>query len=59
MSQVLTTELGSQTNLLSLNNQLLLEIYIAESSTCLIASSGQTIVELDGSELHSEQILLS
>ena len=58
VSQVLTTKLGTQTNLLSLLNQLLLQVDITESTTSLITCCGQTIVELDRSQLHSEQVLL-
>ena len=59
VSQILTTKLSAEANLLSFLDELLLQINIAESTTSLIASSGQTIVELDRSELHSQQVLLS
>ena len=58
VSQVLTTKLSSQANLMSLLQQFLLEVNIAEGATCLVARSRQTIVELDRSEFHSEQVLL-
>ena len=59
VSQVLTTELSTQTNFLSLLDELLLQIYIAEGTTSLIASCRQTIVELDAGQLNSQQVLFS
>ena len=58
VSQILTTKLSTQTDLLSLNNQFLLEVDVTESSTGLITGGRQTIIELDRSQLHSEQVLL-
>ena len=52
VSQILTTKLSTQTNLMSLFQEFLLEIDIAEGTTCLIACRGQTIVILDRSQLH-------
>ena len=59
VSQILTTELCTETNLLSLDDQLLLQIDITEGTTSLITSGGQTVIELDRSELHGQQVLLS
>ena len=47
VSQVLTTKLSTQTNLLSLLDELLLEINITESTTSLITGCRQTVVVLD------------
>ena len=58
VSQILTTELGTESNLLSLLDELLLEIDIAESTTRLVACGRQTVVVLDAGELHCEQVLL-
>ena len=58
VSQILTTELGTQTNLLSFLDEFLLEIDIAESATCLVTSRRQTIVILNRSKLHRQQVLL-
>ena len=58
VSQVLTTKLCTETNLLSLDDQFLLQIHITEGTTSLITSGGQTVIELDRSELHGQQVLL-
>ena len=58
VSQVLTTKLSTQTDLLSFHNQLLLQIHITEGTTRLITCRGQTIIELDRSEFHGQQVLL-
>ena len=59
VSQVLTTELRTETNLLSLLNQFLLQVNITESTPRLITGCGQTIIELNRSEFHGQQVLLS
>ena len=59
VSQIFTTELSTQTNLVSLNEQLLLQIDVAESATCLVTSRGQVVIELNRSQLHRQQVLLS
>ena len=59
VSQILTTELGTQSNLLGLLDELLLQVNIAEGATSLITRCGQTVIELDRSQLHGQQILLS
>ncbi len=59
VSQILTTKLGTQTDLLSLLEEFLLEIDITEGTTCLITCRRQTIVELDGSQFDGEEVLLS
>ena len=58
VSQILTTELGTQANLMSLLQEFLFEVDIAEGTTSLVACGGQTVVELDGSQLHGQQVLL-
>ncbi len=56
--QILTTELSTQTNLLSLLQQFLLQVDIAEGTTCLVACGRQTVIILDRTQLHSQQVLL-
>ena len=58
VSQVLTTKLCSKTNLMSLFKELLFEVEVAESTSCLVASSREIVVILDTSELNSEEVLL-
>ena len=59
VSQGLATKLGTEANLVGFLQELVLEVDIAESTTGLIARGGQTVVELDRSELHRQQVLLS
>ena len=58
VSQILTTELSTKTDLLSLLDEFLLQIYITEGTTCLITCGGQTVVVLDRGEFHREEVLL-
>ena len=59
VSQILTTKLSSETNLMSLLQEFLFEVDITEGTTSLITCGGQTVVELDRSKLHGEQVLFS
>ena len=58
MSQVLSSELCTQSDLMCLEQQFLLKIDITEGTTGLVACGRQVVVVLDGSELHGEQVLL-
>lgn len=44
VSKIFATELGSQTNLVSLIQQLFLQLYITECTASLIAGSWQIVV---------------
>ena len=44
VSQILTTELSTQTNLLSLLDEFLLQVNVAECTTGLITRCGQAVV---------------
>ena len=58
MSQVFAAELGTKTNFLSFDNELLFEVDVSEGTASLVASSRQVIVELDRCKLYGEQVLL-
>jgi len=59
VSQVLTTKLCTQANLVSLIEELVLQVYVTEGTTGLITCCRQFIIVLDGSQLHGEEVLLS
>ena len=58
MSQIFTAELCAKTNLVSFRQYLFLQFHITESTTELIAGGRQVIVEVSGSQLHRQQVLL-
>ena len=58
VGQILAAELCAQTNLMGLFEQFVLKVDVAESTSCLVASRGQSVVILDGGQLHREQVLL-
>ncbi len=59
VSQILTTELCTESNLVSLVEELVLQVDVAERATGLVACSRQRVVIFYRSELHGEQVLLS
>ena len=59
VSKILAAELCSEADLLSLHEELVLKIDIAESAACLIAGGRKAVVEMGGSELDGEKVLLS
>ena len=59
VSQILTAELCTQTNFVSLFKELVLQVDVAESTTSLITCSRQLIIVLDRSQLHGKEVLLS
>ena len=59
VSQILTAELCTQANLVSLFEELVLQVDVTESTTRLITCCRQLIVVLDRSQLHGEEVLLS
>ena len=59
MSQVFTAELCTESYLMSLIKQLLLQVYITESTAGLIACCRQIVIILNASQLNCEQILFS
>ena len=59
VSEILTAELCTQANLVSLFEELVLQVNVTESTTRLITCCRQLIVVLDRSQLHGEEVLLS
>ena len=59
VSKILAAELCAETDLVSLLEELLFEVDVAESASGLVACCRQRVVILDRSELHCEQVLLS
>ena len=58
VSQVLTTKLCTQANLVSLIEELVLQVDVAESTAGLITCCRQLIIVLDRSQLHGKEVLL-
>ena len=58
VSQILTAELCTQANLVSLFEELVLQVDITEGTTSLITCCRQLIVVLDRSQLHGKEVLL-
>src|SRR5574344_491279 len=58
MGKELAAELGTQSYLVSLEQQFLFQVHITEGTSGLIACRRQVIVIFDGSERHGEQVLL-
>ena len=59
VSQVLATELCTESDLVGLEQELLLQVDVAESAASLITCGRQVVVVLDRTELHGQQVLLS
>ena len=58
VSQVLTTKLCTQANFVSLIEELVLQVDVAEGTTSLITCCRQLIIVLDRSQLHGKEVLL-
>ena len=58
VSQGLAAKLSAQSNLVSLFQQFLLQVNVAEGTTRLVACRGQSVVELDAGQLDGQQVLL-
>ena len=58
VSEILTAELCTQANFVSLFEELVLQVDVTESTTRLITCCRQLIVVLDRSQLHGEEVLL-
>ena len=58
VGQVLAAELCAEAYLVSLYEELVLQVDVTESTTCLIACCRQLVVILDGSQLHGQEVLL-
>ena len=58
VGKMLTAELCAESNLVGFEQELLLEVDVAEGASGLIARGGQVVVILDRGELHREQVLL-
>ena len=58
MRHIFTAELRTQTNLVRLLQQLLLELDITESTSGLVAGSRQTVIEMRRSQFDGQQVLL-
>ena len=59
MGKILASKLGSEADLLGFDKELLLQIDVPESASCLVASSGERIIILYAGELDCQQVLLS
>ena len=59
MCEILASELCSETDLVSLFENLLLKLDITESTTCLITCSRKCVIVMCRSELHCKKVLLS
>jgi hypothetical protein len=59
VSEILAAELCAETDLVSLLEELLFEVDVAEGASSLVACCRQRVVVLDRSELHGEEVLLS
>ena len=59
MSKIFAAELSAKADLLGLDKELLLQIDVPESASCLVASSGERIIILYAGELDCQQVLLS
>ena len=58
VSHILATELCTKTDLICLLQQAFLQFYIAESTTCLVARSGQSVIVVRRCQLNRQQVLL-
>ena len=58
VSQVLTAELCAEPDFVSFRQYLFFQFHVAESAAELIARSRQVVVEMGGSQLHRQQVLL-
>ena len=58
MRKVLASELRPQADLLSLDEQFLLQVDIAEGTSGPVSGGGETVIVFDAGELDSEKILL-
>ena len=58
VGQCLTAELSSESNLVGLFKQFVLQVDVAEGASRLVARGGQLVVVLNRSELDGEQVLL-
>ena len=59
VSQVFASELCSESDLVCLLQEFVLQVDVAEGASCLVAGSRQRVVVFYRGELHGEQVLLS
>ena len=57
VGQVFSAELGAQAYLLSLDQEFLLQVDVAEGTAGLVTGSGQVVIELDAGQLHGQEVL--
>ena len=59
VSEVLTTELRTEADLVRLLENELLKLYITECAACLVTCRRELVIELGRSKLNCEEVLLS
>ena len=58
MSQILTSELCTKTNSVSFFQHFFLQLYITECTAEFVTRSRQVVIEMSGSQFHSQQVFL-